>query len=66
MKGRMTLGKKLYYCKLWFNFNDNEEPMTKFMWASCPQELTSDFIAAGYAAISITEITNEEVGSFEL
>lgn len=55
---------KLYYCMLWLNFTD--EPMTKFIWASCPQELTSDFLAAGYAAISITDITNREVDSFEL
>lgn len=58
------MGKNLYYCILWLNFN--EKPMTKFMWASCPQELTSDFLAAGYVAISITEITNREVDSFEL
>lgn len=55
---------KLYYCMLWFNFTD--EPMTKFIWASCPQELTSDFLTAGYAAISITDITDREVSSFEL
>lgn len=58
------MGKNLYYCLLWFNFD--EEPMTKFMWASCPQELTSDFLAAGYVAISITDITNREVDSYEL
>ena len=58
------MGKNLYYCLLWFSFN--EEPMTKFIWASCPQELTSDFLAAGYVAISITDITNREVDSFEL
>lgn len=58
------MGKNLYYCLLWFRFND--EPMTKFMWASCSQELASDFLAAGYAAISITEITNREVDSFEM
>ena len=55
---------KLYYCMLWFNFTD--EPMTKFIWASCPQELTNDFLAAGYVAISITEITNQEVDTFGL
>lgn len=55
---------KLYYCVLWFNFHD--EPMTKFIWASCPQELTSDFLSSGYAAIFITEITNEEVENFAL
>ena len=58
------MDKHLYYCMLWLNFTD--EPMTKFIWASCPQELTSDFLAAGYAAISITDITNREVNSFEL
>ena len=55
---------KLYYCMLWLNFTD--EPMTKFIWASCPQELTNDFLAAGYVAISITEITNQEVDTFGL
>lgn len=58
------MGKNLYYCLLWSNFD--EEPMTKFIWASCPQELTSDFLAAGYAAISITDITNVEVDSYEM
>jgi hypothetical protein len=58
------MGVHLYYCMLWFNFTD--EPMTKFIWASCPQELTSDFLATGYVAISVTEITNREVDSFEL
>ena len=58
------MGVHLYYCMLWFNFTD--EPMTKFIWASCPQELTSDFLAAGYVAISITEITNQEVDTFGL
>lgn len=58
------MDRQLYYCILWLNFTD--EPMTKFIWASCPQELTSDFLAAGYAAISITDITNREVDSFEL
>ena len=58
------MDKHLYYCMLWLNFTD--EPMTKFIWASCPQELTNDFLAAGYAAISITDITKKEVDSFEL
>ncbi len=58
------MDKHLYYCMLWFNFID--EPMTKFIWASCPQELSSDFLASGYAAISITDITNQEVDSFGL
>lgn len=58
------MNRQLYYCMLWFNFTD--EPMTKFIWASCSQELTSDFLAAGYVAISITEITNQEVDTFGL
>lgn len=58
------MGVHLYYCMLWLNFTD--EPMTKFIWASCPQELTSDFLASGYVAISITEITNQEVDTFGL
>ena len=58
------MNRQLYYCILWLSFTD--EPMTNFIWASCPQELTSDFLAAGYAAISITDITDREVSSFEL
>ena len=58
------MGKNLYYCLLWINFTD--EPMTKFIWADCPAELSSDFVAAGYAAISITDITDREVESFEM
>lgn len=56
------MGKNLYYCLLWFNFHD--EPMTKFMWADCQQELVSDYLAAGYVALSITDITNRKVEDF--
>ena len=56
------MGKNLYYCLLWIKYHD--EPMSKFIWANDQQELLSDFLAANYAAFSITDITNRKVIDF--
>ena len=56
--------KPLFYCILW---RDTDElPITKFVHADDAKALMNEFFEQGYAAVSVTDITNREVDTFDL
>jgi hypothetical protein len=55
---------KLYYCVLWRSFF-GKPTTTKFIYANSVRELVDEFLEMGYVSMSITDVTDKEVDSFE-
>jgi len=56
--------KRLYYCMVWQHMC--EEPMTKFIYADSVRDLVDEFLNYGYISVSITDITDMEVGNLDM